>query len=208
MRRDLLIAAQKEFLRMYPGGFANDEMQVHVKKHKIDKMHDFAKEAFSKESFKDFEAVFNSIVKIISRSSVVSVFEKAKFRDFAKTMMMDQKIRLVEGLYDLLHEDKSDGFTKMAGILAEDKLAKWPLLTVIPYYYDTDGEIFIKPTTVKAVIKTFNLEGVVYNSKPTFGFYEAYKNEFLKMKEIVEPCVAPENGAFSGFLMMMVESVK
>jgi len=208
MRRDLLIAAQKEFLRMYPGGFANEEMQFHVKKHKIQKMHDFAQESFGEEKFTDPDAVFENIVKIMSRSTVVSVFEMVKFRDFAKEMNTDHKLRLITGLHERLYGNQAAGFDKMKEVLLEDKLAKWPLLTVIPYYYDTQGEIFIKPTTVKGVISTFGLDGVVYNSKPTYEFYEAYKTEFLKMKEIVEPCVAPENGAFSGFLMMMVESIK
>lgn len=208
MRRDLLIAAQKEFLRMYPEGFESDEMQAHVKKHKIQKMNQFALDSFAKNRFSDPDLVFENIVKIISRATVVSVFEKAKFRDFAKTMTTDQKLRLVDGLYQMLHGNKNKGFDKMRDVLLEEKLAKWPLLTVIPYYYDVQGEIFIKPTTVKGVIKTFNLDGIVYDSKPTYDFYQAYKKEFLYMKELVEPSVAPENGAFSGFLMMMLETMK
>ena len=208
MRRDLLIAAQKEFLRMYPGGFANDEMQVHVKRHKIQKMHDFAIESFEREKFREADQLFDNLVKIITRSSVVSVFEKAKFRDFSRSMMTDQKLRLVDGLYELLHGEKASGFTKMRDVLLEDKIAKWPILTVIPYYYDTQEEVFIKPTTVKGVIKMFELDCIPYSPRPTYKFYEEYKKEFLMMKEIVEPCVAPENGAFSGFLMMMVETNK
>lgn len=206
MRRDLLIAAQKEFLRMYPGGFYNEEMQVLVRKHKIDKMTDFTQESFARERFDNPLQVFENIVKIFSRSSVVSVFEKAKFRDFARDMDTDQKLRLASGLFERLHGDAKLGFNEIKNVLLEGNLAKWPLLTVIPYYYDNHGEVFMKPTTVKNVIRTFELEGVVYNSKPDYEIYEAYKREFMKMKEIVEPEVAPENGAFSGFLMMMTES--
>ncbi|MDX1359264.1 MAG: hypothetical protein R3232_10580 [Clostridia bacterium] len=208
MRRDLLIAAQKEFLRMYPGGFENEEMQVHVKKHKIAKMHDFAIESFAEDKFNDADKIFDNLVKMITRSSVVSVFEKAKFRDFAKTMTTDQKLRLVNGLYERLHGNPAAGFNMMRDVLLEDKLAKWPILTIIPYYYNLQNEVFMKPTTVKGVIRTFELEGVVYSSRASYEIYEAYKKEFLKMKEIVEPSVAPENGAFSGFLMMMVEADK
>lgn len=205
MRRDLLIAAQKEFLKLYPRGFENEEMQIQVKKHKIKKMHDMAKDFFSKDKFNDFELLFDNIVKIISCSTVVSVFEKMKFRDSAKIMNVDQKIRLTDGLYEMLHGNPAKGFEIMKEVLNEYKLAKWPILTAIPYYYDNQGDIFIKPTTVKGVISTFELEGLVYNSKPSYEFYKLYKEEFLKMKAIVDPIVAPENGAFSGFLMMMVD---
>jgi len=208
MRRDLLIAAQKEFLKLYPGGFENEEMQIQAKKHKIQKMNELANEWFAKDKFKDLEKVFDNLVKIISSSSVVSVFEKVKFRDFANTMTIEQKISITEGLYERLHGNAEEGFNKMRDVLDEDKLAKWPVLTVIPYYFDNQNEIFIKPTTAKGVISTFELEGIVYNSKPTFKFYEAYKKEFLIMKSIVDQRIAPENGAFSGFLMMMVETVK
>jgi len=206
MRRDLLITAEKEFLMMYPGGFQNEEMQVQVKKHKIDKMHELAVDSFSKKAFDDRETVFESFVKVIKSSSVVSVFEKVKFRDFAAAMTENQKTRLTEGLYQRLHGDHAAGFRLMRDVLAEEKLAKWPILTVVPYYFDTTNEVFMKPTTVKNVIKVFELEGVVYNPKPTFEIYQAYKREFLKMKGLVDPSLAPENGAFSGFLMIMVDS--
>jgi hypothetical protein len=171
-------------------------------------MHEFAMESFSEEKFSDVDMVFENLVKMITRSSVVSVFEKAKFRDFVKTMTTDQRLRLVNGLYERLHGDPACGFNMMRDVLLEEKLAKWPILTVIPYYYDLHNEVFMKPTTVKGVIRTFELEGVVYSPKASYEIYDAYKKEFLKMKGIVESSVAPENGAFSGFLMMMVEADK
>ena len=117
MKRELLIAAQKEFLRMYPGGFENEEMQVHVKRHKIHKMNEFAMESFRKEKFDDPDTVFKNIVKIMSQSTVVSVFEKMKFRNFSKVMTTDQKLRLVDGLYEMLHGNPAAGFDKMKEVL-------------------------------------------------------------------------------------------
>ena len=39
-------------------------------------MHSMAQELFSREAFSDTEAIIENMIKIISRSSMVSVFEK------------------------------------------------------------------------------------------------------------------------------------
>ncbi len=66
--------AEESFFNRYPGGFNHPEMVALGKKHKMDTVITLTQESFSKENFKDSEIIINAMIKIISRSSMISVF--------------------------------------------------------------------------------------------------------------------------------------
>ena len=78
--------AEGVFLHRYPDGFDDEEMKGVKKRHNVDKLIDFAKTAFAKKNFANQGAVLDDVVKVVSRSSMVSMFEKPKFRDFVNGM--------------------------------------------------------------------------------------------------------------------------
>lgn len=208
MRTDLLKAMESEFFASYPEGFNDPEMLAISKKHKVVKMHEMVLDMFSEEKFGFIEETLEHMIKIITRSSLISVFERPKFRDFARSLSTDKKERLVMGLYECLHGDQEKGFGEMIEVLVEGKLAKWSLMTVILYYYSPQEEVFCKPTTVKNIIKTFELEGLVYKPRPSYAFYVQFRQTLKELRRHANPNVAPDNAAFSGFLMMMMPSDK
>ena len=160
------------------------------------------RELFSEGSFAQAEAVCDNFAKTVSKSSLISLFEKPKVRDMVKQMSMEQKDMLSIALYELLHGDKKEGFEGLVEVLTFHKLAKWPIVTLIPYYYERDRSFFIKPTTTKNIIKFFEIEGLEYKPRPTFAFYERYTNELRAMQTEVDPALGKDNAAFTGFLMM------
>lgn len=196
--------AEKQFLMRYPGGFSDPLMVEMKKKHKPEKMNKLAQDSFSAGQFDDPDGIVDAMVKIVSQSSMVSVFEKPKFRDLVKTIGDNERERLSHGLREFLHGDQGFGFGLMTELLTEYKLAKWPLLTVCPVYYRPEVEVFIKPTTVKGVIEYFELEGLKYIPKPNFEFYQAYREHINYMKRQVASMLPVDNGAFCGFLMMSI----
>ena len=159
MRRDLIIAAKKAFEMRYPMGFNDPELMAIRKKHRISQMHEMAESCFEPNAFEDVDTITDNINKIFSRASLVSVFEKMRYRDFNETLIPPEKTELTEGLRMMLHGDHESGFAIFMHALEKDKLAKWPLMTVIPYYYAPNQEAFLKPTTVKRIIKVFELNG-------------------------------------------------
>lgn len=205
MNTKKLKEAEERFLMRYPGGFSDPLMVEMKKKHKPEKMNRLAQDSFSVEQFDDPYGIVDSMVKIVSHSSMVSVFEKPKFRDLIKAIGDSEKECLSHGLKEFLHGDQGGGFGLMCDLLNEYKLAKWPLLTVCPFYYSPDAEVFIKPTTVKGVIEYFELEGLKYSPKPTFEFYQAYREQINRMKQHVTSLMPVDNGAFCGFLMMSID---
>lgn len=205
MNLELLKVAENKFLSMYPGGFENDEIKAIAKKHKLKKMTELVHEVFSKEKFMFPEQIVEDMTKVVSKASLVSIFEKPKFRDYVRSLDQVKKEQLAQGLYEQLYGDKEKGFNTMLDILVDGKLAKWSLMTIIPVYFDPQEEIFVKPTTTKNIIRVFELEEVVYKPRPSFAFYKRYREYILEMKKMVDPLCGSNNPAFTGFLMMTIE---
>lgn len=202
MNIEKLKKAEKAFLERYPGGFNHPEMIAIAKKHKMNKMTEQCHELFAPEKFIYPKQIVTDLAKIVGKASMVSVFEKPKFRDFTKNLGSTEQEGLCYGLKELLHGNHQEGFETMVDILAMEKLAKWTLLTIIPIYYRPSEEIFVKPTTTKNVISFFELEDLKYKATPTWEFYKKYRAAILEMKRHVSADLGNNNAAFTGFLMM------
>jgi len=204
MNRIKLKQAESNFLERYPGGFQNVEMQQIAKKHSMEKMITLTQELFAKEKFLYPKEILESMNKIVGKATMVSLFEKPKFRDFAKSIGVDEREALCHGLKEFLHGDQSQGFELMRDILSMEKLAKWSIMTTFGIYFRPDFEVFIKPTTVKGIIELLDLP-LIYKPTPTWEFYASYRELFNNLKHEVSPLLSPNNAAFSGFLWMSLE---
>jgi hypothetical protein len=195
--------AEAAFLQRYPGGFDNSEiMAIRKKKHNVDKMVAFTQEHFTKESFKFPDQIVENMVKVVTQSSVLSIFEKPRFRDFAFALASEDLKLLAHGLEELLHGTEQRGFETLLALLRSQKLAKWPLMTICQTYYHPQREVFVKPTTVKSIIEYFELTNLQYKSTPSWAFYEAYRSTLHEIKSRVDKSLSPTNLAFSWFLLL------
>ena len=202
MNLEKLQVAQQDFFLAFPGGFQHPKMVEMGKKHKMDKMIEFADESFSKLAFNQTQNVLDNWVKTVSRSSMVSMFEKPKFKDMINDLSAKESEQLAAGLYEFLYGDQQQGFEQQLDILSHYKLAKWSLISIVPAYVKSQTEVFVKPTTAKGVIAHFDLPNLVYKAKPSWDFYHEYRRQILTMKDFVEPSLKPNTAAFCGFLMM------
>lgn len=205
MNKAKLKSAERQFFRQYPEGFMSPEMVEIGKKHKMDKHIAFAQESFSKKALKNVETTCENMVKLVSRSSMVSLFEKPKFRDAVKSMNQDEKAELVDALRLLIHDAEEEGFNALLTILTRYKLAKWTLISVFRCYYYPSEDLLFKPTTVKNVIKFFELDDLVYKPRPSYAFFVKYRSEINAMKAMCDASLSPNNASFSGFLMISME---
>jgi hypothetical protein len=197
---------EERFFETYPKGFEDEALAQIVKRHKVAKLTNFAQEAFTKEKFSNPQQIVEDMTKIVSRSSLISLFEKPKFRDAMKAMSVERKDMLSIGLEEMLHGSYKKGFNIMLDILIEEKLAKWSLISVIPYYFAPKKHFFIKPTTTKNVLKYFEIEEIVYKPRPSYEFYRDYKKIINSMKKEVSKKLRDNNAKFTGFLMMGMET--
>jgi hypothetical protein len=205
MNLEKLKEAEEAFLHRYPGGFDNPAIiAMRNKKHKPDQMIALAQESFSKGNFRFPDLISQNMIKVINRSSIISVFEKPRFRDFVTNLSPQSRDLLATGMEQLLHGMEQAGFEIILELLKNDRLAKWSLITVCQTYFHPQRDVFVKPTTVKGVIEYFELKSLHYKSNPSWGFYEAYRSAFHEMKSMVDTSLAPTNPAFSGFLLMSI----
>ena len=196
--------AQAAFLERFPGGFAHPELVAIGKKHRMGKMTALAQERFAKASFKDADAIVRGMTEIVGKSSVVSIFEKPRFKEFAGLMTSPDRRQLADGLRAWLYGDRQAGFEAVLDVLAAGRLAKWTLQTVVPMYFHPTSEVFLKPTTVQGVIKFFELDVPPYRPTPSWEFYEAYRGAILDLQARVDLSLKPGTAAFCGFLMMVM----
>lgn len=196
---------ETDFLMRYPGGFADPEMQATTKKHNFKKMVDFTRSSFDKVACSNIHVTADNMVKTISRSSMISMYEKPKFRDFVNNLNEYDKAFLVEALSNMLHGRQQFGFEAMVDILRTEKLAKWSLISVIPAYFSPKKHVFVKPTTAKNILKHFEIEDPIYKPAPTWDFYKKYRKLIVEGKAKVDKSLSPSNVAFTGFLMMTVD---
>ena len=194
--------AESDFLFRYPEGFNDPDMVELVKKHKMSKMIEMTQDAFKVSGVARPESVMDNLVQIVSRSSMVSMFEKPKFRTFVNTLTPIEKELFADGLYERLHGNEEQGFNSMLELLITYKMAKWTIISVIPTYFRPTEEVFVKPMTVKGIIENLELSELHYKPRPSWDFYYKFRQTIEEMKKEVDSSLSPSNAAFTGFLMM------
>ncbi|QKF81857.1 hypothetical protein [Halarcobacter ebronensis] len=196
---------EAEFLEHYPKGLEDEEILKIVKRFKSEKFEQECKELFKKENFPQPELICSSFVKIVSKSPLISLFEKPKLRDAINSMGIYEKDMFSLALEDLLYGNKKDGFESLSEILIEYKLAKWTIITLVPYYLNRKNEYFIKPTTTKDILKYFEINTIVYKPKVDYEFYKEYKKFLDNLKKEADSSLTSDNAGFTGFLRMSLK---
>lgn len=206
MNKTRLKQAERWFLSRYPGGFADPELVAIGKKHRLEKMQALLADQLAKKNFRDTDEILESWVKLIGRSSLISVFEKPKFKDLIHSLEAKEKNRLTAGLKAQLYGDSQKGFEQILSVLLSYKFAKWSIISLAPVYARPQAEVFVKPTTAKGIIAQFELEGLHYQPRPSWEFYAEFKRQVLLIRDQVDPSLAPNTPALTGFLMMATRS--
>jgi hypothetical protein len=199
---------EAEFLEQYPNGFDDRTFPSIMKTFNPLKLEEFAKEALKKENFQNPSLVVDGFLKVVCKSVFVSLFDKLKLKDMIASLNSYEKDMLSIEIYELLYGNKKDGFEGLVEFLEQYKLAKWTIISVVPYCMKRHQNYFIKPTTTKNIIKTFDLEDLIYKPKPSFEFYDKYSKALDLMKSSVDKSLSPDNVGFTAFLKVVMESYK
>ncbi|XPV53703.1 MAG: hypothetical protein ACNI3H_01090 [Halarcobacter ebronensis] len=97
---------EAEFFEEYPKAFEDERLLKLMKKFNPSKLEELSKQYFHKDNFSQPEIVCENFIKIVSKSVVVSFYDKMKLKDAIKDMGMYQKDMFSIALYDLLHGNK------------------------------------------------------------------------------------------------------
>ncbi len=204
MNLEKLKRAESAFLTVYPKGFADPAMKAVRSKHNVHRLISYAQEALTPVSCQQPDHVAETLLRIVSRSSMVSRFEKPRFREFIESLGSYERETLAYAVEQRLFGKKQRGFELFQGMLAQYKIAKWAVISAVPFYFAPRREVFVKPTTAKGIIAFLEVDGLTYHASPTWSFYRGYRNLLAQVRREVSPSLSPSNAALSGFLMMSI----
>lgn len=200
---DKLKQAEAAFLKEYPEGFGDPALETVRKRHNVDKLVDYAASELTEVTFNQPEKFTTALVTIISRASMVSRFEKPQFKDFIGALNSDEKSYLANAYKKRLKGRlKKQGFDEIVDMLARHKLARWSVVSAVPFYFAPNEEVFVKPTTAKGLIENLEVTDLKYQPRPTWEFYQGYQRLIKTVRQNVDKSLAPNNAALTGFLMM------
>ena len=194
--------AEAAFLDQFPLGFNDPGMEQIRKRHNVDKLTEFAKANVSELTLSQPESFSDTLLKIVGRSSMVSRFEKAPFRDLIGALTTKNKSQLAATFRKrLFGRKKREGFEEIVNFFARYKLARWSLVSAVPFYFAPKKEAFVKPTTAKKIISVLEIEGLNYYPRPDWAFYDGYRKMILDIKTQLDPSLTGNNAAITGLLM-------
>ncbi len=199
----LLKEAEAAFLERFPLGFRDPGMQPIRKRHNVDKLTEFARENLNELALAQPQRFAELVLTIIGRSSMVSRFEKAPFRDAIHSMSSKDKEQLAAAFEKrLFGRGKKAGFEAVVDLFGRYKLARWSLVSAVPFYFAPKREAFVKPTTAKKIIELLDADHLTYRPRPDWKFYDGYRKLILEVKKLVDPSLTPNFAAITGFLMV------
>lgn len=135
---------------------------------------------------------------------MVSRFEKPLFKTFIESLDSKGKRRLAEAYAKrLFGRRKREGFEEIVEIFGRHKLAPWSLVSAVPFYFAPTKEAFVKPSTAKRIVAYLDASDLHYHVRPDWAFYDGYRKLIGEIKVHVDPTLAPNNAAATGFLMAM-----
>ena len=204
MNIEKLKQLEEKFLIRYPEGFNDPELKKHGKKHKVEKHIDNIKTVCTPENLRKGHRVFKDVAKIVTSSSLVSVFEKVRFRDFASDLNQSEQTEYVRGVYELIHGKQKEGFHILVDLLSTHNLAKWPIISIYRAYYFINKDVFMKPTNIKKILKHLDIDDIKYVTKPDYSFYNKYRKYINDMKKEVSKELKANNLLFGAFLMLSI----
>ncbi len=205
MNIDRLKELESEFLYQYPEGFEDSYFFPTMKKFNPEKLQLFTENNLRKEDFSNPNLVLENYFKVIQKSVLVSLFDKLKFKDMLLSLNSYEKDMLSIEVYELLYGNKKEGFEGLIEFLSQYNLAKWTIVSVVPYYLNRQKNYFIKPTTTKKIIKYLEIGDIIYKPKPSYEFYKIYSNYLDEMKKNVDKSLCFDNAAFTAFLKIAIE---
>lgn len=194
--------AEAAFLARFPEGFHDSGLARIRKSHNVDRLAELTKAEITPATLGRPLAFAEALVKIVGRSSMVSRFEKPPFKDFIGSLDSNGKRRLAAAYEKrLFGRRKRQGFEEIVEMLAFYKLARWSIVSALPFYFSPEKEVFVKPTTAKKIVARLEVEDLHYHARPSWGFYDGYRKLILEVKKHVDPSLTPNNAAITGFLM-------
>ena len=193
--------AEAAFLARFPQGFSDPGLERIRKSHNVERLADFARANVTEAALSRPQKFAETLLTIVSRSSMVSRFEKPPFKEFIDSLDSKDKRRLSEAFRDRLFGRQPEGFDAIVDLFGRYKLARWSLVSAVPFYFAPAREAFVKPSTARKIVTFLDVDDLQYHPRPDWRFYVGYRKLVIAIKGKVDSSLTPNNAATTGFLM-------
>jgi hypothetical protein len=193
--------AEAAFLARFPQGFSDPGLERIRKSHNVERLADFARANVTEAALSRPQRFAETLLTIVSRSSMVSRFEKPPFRELIDSLDSKDKRRLSEAFRNRLFGRQREGFDAIVDLLGRYKLARWSLVSAVPFYFAPAKEAFVKPSTARKIVTFLDVDDLQYHPRPDWRFYVGYRKLIIAIKGKVDSSLTPNNAATTGFLM-------
>jgi len=178
-------ACRRKFLRLFPGGFRDDEYLELERGYKWATHVDWT-ETLPRTEFrkllrdKRYEEITARAVRVEQRArySMMFSFEKMALRDAVRSTRGARMF--AEGLYEFLHgraapPSRFERWIETVAALPrkQTRVLTWPLVTVFGFIAQPDFHIFVKPNVTRAAALLYGFE-LEYRSRPSWEVYSRF----------------------------------
>jgi hypothetical protein len=171
---------RRRFLRIFPGGFRDDDYQELERDYKW-RAHQQWQEQLGRAELTRlvddgaFAEIAARAVRVESRTNLLFSFEKMALRDAVRVPVGAR--RFATGLRDFLHGRGGlpDRFTRWVDCVGglprrQTRVLTWPVVTVFGFIAQPDRHFFLKPNVTRAAARAYG-EDILYRSRPDWETY-------------------------------------
>lgn len=190
--------AIQKFLNEYPGGFAGERYFEEERGYK-EKAHEVCMSLLGESDITAFlnagsyADICERARRVESTTNLLASFEKIQFNDALKKPA-NQKLfaeQLADNLYGIAEEKVR--FEKLAAVLDQMQVAKWPVVTYFGYIRFPESRIFIKPEVTRNAAAICGWE-ISYKPELNWTTYVGVRGLFDHLRtELVKAGLAPRD---------------
>jgi hypothetical protein len=177
--------ARRKFLRIFPGGFHDDDYVALERDYKW-VAHEAWAQALRRDRFRTllgrraYDQIATHAVRVESRTNLLFSFEKMALRDALKPAAGARAF--AEGLYAFLYARGTDEHRFAAWVEAvaslprrQTRVLTWPVVTVFGFIAEPHQHIFLKPNVTRVAARKYGCD-FVYRSSPNWETYASYRD--------------------------------
>ena len=182
--------ARARFLEYFPNGF-KDEHYLHMERnYKLEAKH-MLDDLLPVETALDGEDLGEKALRVFQKTNLLSHFETMRVRDALRSEQGDSFVR---GAAQFVLQNTASGLQTMANVLKTYDAAKWTVVTYLPFLWQPENHMFLKPEVTKFFSEQVGHEFTwSYKTTLDIDVYESLQDLAAKTKQEISG-INPRDG--------------
>ena len=172
--------ARERFLEYFPNGFKDERYLDMERNYKLE-ARSMLDELLPVETALDGADLGDKALRVFQKTNLLSHFETMRVRDALRSEQGDS---FVHGAAEFVLQDMASGLRKMSNALKPHDATKWTVVTYLPYLWQPEKHIFLKPEVTKFFAEQVGHEFTwCYKTTLDIDVYESLQDLAAKTKQ-------------------------